>query len=180
MAEIIYIVDPLSDERRRIVNALAGEPVVVMSYDDAAQFLDQVATTASGCVLVPLDLPGMGLRALMDEILAGPKGLHQGWLQGCSTPSEHQDLQLVAGRRPQGQGGRLGVRYVLQGSVRRAAEKVRITGQLIDGCISCIQPCWLTPLSMNCFSSLIKISLSRLDGNHVCCAASPATDWRLR
>jgi hypothetical protein len=24
---------------------------------------------------------------------------------------------------------------------------------------------------MNCFSSLIKISLSRLDGNHVCCAA---------
>jgi FixJ family two-component response regulator len=68
MAEIIYIVDPLPDERRRIVNALAGEPVVVMSYDDAAQFLDQVATTASGCVLVPLDLPGMGLRALMDEI----------------------------------------------------------------------------------------------------------------
>jgi adenylate cyclase len=29
-------------------------------------------------------------------------------------------------------GGRLGVRYVLEGSVRRAAGKVRITGQLID------------------------------------------------
>ena len=29
-------------------------------------------------------------------------------------------------------GRELGVRYVLQGSVRRAAEKVRITGQLID------------------------------------------------
>ena len=29
---------------------------------------DQVAATASGCVLVPLDLPGIGLRALMDEI----------------------------------------------------------------------------------------------------------------
>jgi FixJ family two-component response regulator len=68
MAETIYIVDPLLDERRRIVDALAGEPVVVKSYDDAAQFLDQVAATASGCVLVPLDLPGMGLRALMDEI----------------------------------------------------------------------------------------------------------------
>jgi FixJ family two-component response regulator len=68
MAETIYIVDPLPDERRRIVDALAGEPVVVMSCDDAVQFLDQVATTASGCVLVPLDLPGMGLRALMDEI----------------------------------------------------------------------------------------------------------------
>src|SRR5262249_10847948 len=29
-------------------------------------------------------------------------------------------------------GRRLGVRYILQGSVRKAAEKVRITGQLID------------------------------------------------
>jgi FixJ family two-component response regulator len=68
MAETVYIVDPLLDERRRIVDALAGEPVVVKSYDDAAQFLDQVAATASGCVLVPLDLPGMGLRALMEDI----------------------------------------------------------------------------------------------------------------
>jgi|ERR1700750_2504235 FixJ family two-component response regulator len=68
MAETIYIVDPLPDERRRIGDALAGEPVIVKSYDDAAQFLDQVPETASGCVLVPLDLPGIGLRALMEEI----------------------------------------------------------------------------------------------------------------
>ena len=66
MAETIYIVDSLPDERRRIADALADEPVVVKSYDDATQFLDEVATTASGCVLVPLDLPG--LRALMEEI----------------------------------------------------------------------------------------------------------------
>jgi FixJ family two-component response regulator len=32
------------------------------------QFLDQVTATVSGCVLAPLDLPGIGLRALMDEI----------------------------------------------------------------------------------------------------------------
>jgi FixJ family two-component response regulator len=68
MAETIYIVDPHPDECRRIVNALAGEPVVVKSYDDAAQFLDEVAATASGCVLAPLDLPGVGLRWLIDEI----------------------------------------------------------------------------------------------------------------
>jgi FixJ family two-component response regulator len=68
MAETIYIVDPLPDERRRIVDALAGEPVVVRSYDGAAQFLDEVAATASGCVLAPLDLPGVGLRGLIDEI----------------------------------------------------------------------------------------------------------------
>jgi FixJ family two-component response regulator len=68
MAETIYIVDSLPDERRRIADALADEPVVVKSYDDATQFLDEVATTASGCILVPLDLPGIGLRALMEEI----------------------------------------------------------------------------------------------------------------
>src|ERR1700755_112103 len=68
MAETIYIVDPLPDERRRIVDALANEPVHVEWYNDAAEFLDQVAATASGCVLAPLDLPGIGLRALMDEI----------------------------------------------------------------------------------------------------------------
>ena len=68
MAETIYIIDPLPEELRSIADALASEPVVVKSYVDAVEFLDQVATTASGCVLVPLDLPGMGVRALMDEI----------------------------------------------------------------------------------------------------------------
>ena len=68
MAETVYVVDPLLDERLRIVDALMGEPVAVKSYDNAEEFLDQVTTTASGCVLVPLDLPGMGLRTLMDEI----------------------------------------------------------------------------------------------------------------
>ena len=68
MVETIYIVDSLPGERRRIADALADEPVVVKSYADATQFLDEVATTSSGCVLVPLDLPGIGLRALMEEI----------------------------------------------------------------------------------------------------------------
>lgn len=68
MAETIFIVDPLPVERRRIADAIADEPVVIKSYDDATQFLDEVAATASGCVLAPLDLPGIGLRGLMDEI----------------------------------------------------------------------------------------------------------------
>ena len=67
-AETIYIIDPLPEERRRIVDALASEPVVVKSYHDAGQFLNEVSTTGSGCVLVPIDLPGTGLRGLMDEI----------------------------------------------------------------------------------------------------------------
>ena len=39
----------------------------------------------------------------------------------------------TGGRHPQGRGGELGVRYVLEGSVRRAANRLRITGQLIEG-----------------------------------------------
>src|SRR5258705_8741066 len=68
MVETVYIVDPLPNERRRIVDALAGEPVEVKTYDGAEKFLDQVAAGASGCVLVPIDLPGIGLRALIEEI----------------------------------------------------------------------------------------------------------------
>jgi FixJ family two-component response regulator len=68
VAETVYIIDPLREELHRISDAVASEPVVVKSYADAAEFLDQVATTASGCVLVPVDLPGMGVRALMDQI----------------------------------------------------------------------------------------------------------------
>jgi FixJ family two-component response regulator len=68
MVETIYIVGSFPDERRRIADALADEPVVVKSYADATQFLDEVATTSSGCVLAPLDLPGIGLRTLMEEI----------------------------------------------------------------------------------------------------------------
>jgi FixJ family two-component response regulator len=68
MAETIYIIDPLPEELRSIADALASEPVVVKSCVDAVEFFNQVAATASGCVLVPLDLPGMGVRALIDEI----------------------------------------------------------------------------------------------------------------
>jgi len=66
--ETVYIVDPCSDESRRMADALAGEPVTVQSYDCATKFLNQVTPTASGCVLVPVDLPGIGLRALIKEI----------------------------------------------------------------------------------------------------------------
>jgi FixJ family two-component response regulator len=68
MSETVYIVGSYPDERHRIADALAGEPVALKSYDDAAGFLDDVAAAASGCVLAPIDLPGMGLRGLMKEI----------------------------------------------------------------------------------------------------------------
>jgi FixJ family two-component response regulator len=68
MVETVHIVVPLPNERRRIVDALAGEPIELQTYDDAEQFLDRVVAATSGCVLAPLDLPGIGLRAMMGEI----------------------------------------------------------------------------------------------------------------
>jgi FixJ family two-component response regulator len=68
MAETLFIVDPLPDERSRIMTALADESVAIEIYESGAQFLDQVAKNASGCVVAPIDLPGMGLRALIGEI----------------------------------------------------------------------------------------------------------------
>jgi FixJ family two-component response regulator len=68
MTETLFIVNATPQERDRIVVALADEAVAVEVYDTAALFLDYVGATASGCVLAPIDLPGIGLRALLDEI----------------------------------------------------------------------------------------------------------------
>ncbi|MGA7072524.1 response regulator [Bradyrhizobium sp.] len=66
MSETVYIIHQLLEERVRLVDALKGEPVIVKSYDSGEQFLHQVSSTSSGCVLVSVDLPG--LRPLMVEI----------------------------------------------------------------------------------------------------------------
>jgi len=68
MIETLFIVNATPDERDRIVGAVAGEAVAVEVYETAEQFLEHVAETASGCILAPIDLPGIGLRALIDEI----------------------------------------------------------------------------------------------------------------
>ena len=69
MGHTVYIIDLTSSERSRISDALRSEPVTIETYDSAEQFLNQVAATPSGCILVPCDLSGMGVRALIDEIL---------------------------------------------------------------------------------------------------------------
>jgi FixJ family two-component response regulator len=68
MAETLFIVNPSPEERRRILTALSAETLAVEIYDGAAQFLGHVTAAASGCVVAPVDLPGIGLRALIDEI----------------------------------------------------------------------------------------------------------------
>jgi FixJ family two-component response regulator len=68
MAETLFIVAPAHEECNRIARALAEEGLPIETYQTATQFLDQVDATASGCVLAPIDLPGIGLRTLIDEI----------------------------------------------------------------------------------------------------------------
>jgi FixJ family two-component response regulator len=68
MTETVFIVNPAPDECSRILHALAGETIEVEIYQSAAQFLEQVGATASGCVVAPIDLPCIGVRALIDEI----------------------------------------------------------------------------------------------------------------
>jgi FixJ family two-component response regulator len=69
MGDTVYIIDPASSERGHIADALRNEPVTIETFDSAEQFLNQVAALQSGCVLVPCDLSGMGVRTLIDEII---------------------------------------------------------------------------------------------------------------
>lgn len=68
MAKTVHIIDAKPDECRRIIGALAGQPVTVKVHDSANNFLDHGAATGSGCVLAPSDLQGIGLRRLIEEI----------------------------------------------------------------------------------------------------------------
>jgi len=68
MSKTVYVVDPVPDERRRAEVALANEPVGIESFDSAERFLESLCPNASGCVLAPSDLPGMGTRALIEEV----------------------------------------------------------------------------------------------------------------
>ena len=67
MLDDVYLIDPTAAERNQITEALAGESVTVTTYDSAEAFLAQATEVMSGCVLVPSDLRGMGVRALIRE-----------------------------------------------------------------------------------------------------------------
>jgi FixJ family two-component response regulator len=66
--DTVYLIAVTPVEYRQITDALSGEPVAVAAYDNAELFLEQVTEAVSGCVLVPYDLPGMGIRAFINQI----------------------------------------------------------------------------------------------------------------
>jgi FixJ family two-component response regulator len=68
LRDIVYIVTPLPEESGRIAEALSGEQLDARTFDSAEALIAQLGAGACGCVVVPVDLPGMGVRSLIDEI----------------------------------------------------------------------------------------------------------------
>jgi FixJ family two-component response regulator len=66
--ETVHIVDPALEECARLAGTLAEDAVCVRTWESSEKFFEGCGTTASGCVLAPADLPGAGVRGLIDEI----------------------------------------------------------------------------------------------------------------
>lgn len=67
MGDTVYIVAPALEESNQILDALSSTDFQLRTFDTAEALLAELAATC-GCVLVPADLPGMGVRGLIEEI----------------------------------------------------------------------------------------------------------------
>jgi len=68
MRDIVYVVAPLPDERGRIAEALSADQIDVRTFDSAEELTAQLGSRTCGCVVAPVDLPGVGVRSLIEEI----------------------------------------------------------------------------------------------------------------
>jgi FixJ family two-component response regulator len=64
----VYIVAPVPEESGWIRDALSIEGLDVRVFDGAEGLMAALTADASGCVVVPVDLPGIGVRRLIEEI----------------------------------------------------------------------------------------------------------------
>jgi FixJ family two-component response regulator len=75
MIATISIVDPSDEERRILAECMASEAAGTSTYASAEALLRALAADASGCVIVPSDLPEPGTRALIDTLRSHHPGL---------------------------------------------------------------------------------------------------------
>ena len=75
MVDTVYLVEPAPEERARIAEALSGESVELQTFAGAEQLIEALDPPVCGCVLVPVDLPGIGAYGLIAEIRRRQLGL---------------------------------------------------------------------------------------------------------
>ncbi len=68
MGEIVYVIESVPEERIRFAQALAGESIELQTFANAEQLIEALAPQACGCVLVSVDLTGMGALGLLAEL----------------------------------------------------------------------------------------------------------------
>jgi FixJ family two-component response regulator len=61
----IFVVDSSAGVRQNLADAAADRDAEVVAFASAEDFLLHVAASASGCVVAPSDLGGMGIRELI-------------------------------------------------------------------------------------------------------------------
>lgn len=65
MSDTVYIVAPTPAEGSRICAALSPEGLDLRTFDSAEALLAVLNVCSCGCVVAPVDLPGVGLRGLI-------------------------------------------------------------------------------------------------------------------
>jgi FixJ family two-component response regulator len=66
----IFIIHPSGDESRALAGTFASESDDVRAFVSAEEFLRGVTSNACGCVVVPSDLRGLGIRDLLSAMRA--------------------------------------------------------------------------------------------------------------
>ncbi|HXX86477.1 MAG TPA: response regulator, partial [Casimicrobiaceae bacterium] len=68
MGDAAYIVSPAPGESGKIADALAGENLEVRTFDCAEKLIAALGGKPCGCVVAPADIPGIGVRGLIEEV----------------------------------------------------------------------------------------------------------------
>ena len=68
LPDTVYIVAPAPGESGRIVEALSAETIDIRTFESPEELIAALGAKGCGCVVAPVDLPGMGVRRLIDEI----------------------------------------------------------------------------------------------------------------
>ena len=125
MGDTVYIVETAPEERARIAEALSGESVDLQTFATAEQLIEALVLPACGCVLLPVDLPGIGAYGLIAEIRRRQPGL------GVVVIGREDDFRVAVNIVRAGATDYIehpASAYRLRSAIRRALAAARATG----------------------------------------------------